>query len=220
MPIAQVEQNDARLRVVRLNQPFIADIKCYVRFWLGCLGVFIGMGALAFAIDASVRQGGVAAPLPNFLSWHSITWFAGVTGAIMLIELIPDFIGLQSPRVFDFDKNRNSLRIDNRPVGSLDSLTIRLQDSIGPSRRAFRLVAMRYGVPYVIAQTQRITVGTVTGKEFGVLASQEARQSKYRLGRWADYEGATTGYDPAWPEYREIFALRDQVEEFLEAVAA
>lgn len=176
--------------------------------------MFISFDLVIAALNIFLSREG-AAPLSPFLPFNMLFLWACLAALVGLANLMPDFLGLQSPRLFDFDISRNAFSVDNRQVGALDMLDVRLQDRFGPSRRAFRIVVISRRRRYLVAQTHRITIAVLSNKEFPLTTAGESLQTKYWFLKWADYDGAKTGFDPAWPDYREIFALHDQINEYI-----
>jgi hypothetical protein len=209
-----IVENDARtLRVHRLNTPYIADIKSGIAAWLGSWIFFGVFDLLTIGLSRWVGSNQIQPFLSAglFLLWESLLALA------VAANLIPDFIGLLSPREFIFDKDRNAFSVEGNKVGFLDTLSIRLQDAFGPSRRAFRIVLSIRGRNYVIAQTQRFTMATFAHKEYTDDAVTEGLQRRYWFNQWADYRGEKTGFSMDWPEYKEIFALYEKLKQFRKA---
>lgn len=138
----------------------------------------------------------------------------GLAALIILVNLAEDF-RLLSPQTFDFDRQEKMFFVDGRKAGRLDTLSLRLQDGFGPSRRAFRIVVTAWENDYVVAQTRRVKMGADVQKEYPDVAVSESRQRRYWFHQWADYAGAKTGFSRDWPDYQEIFALYAELTKFL-----
>ena len=218
MKLAVVQENGRNLSIRRMNTPYIADIKSSIGTWFIFLAFFGSFDLLSVTFNHWLRRMG-STPPNFFLTANELALLLAFAAFAGSMNLIPDFIGLLSPQEFNFDQDQNIFSVDSRKVAALDGLSIFLQDSFGPSRRAFRLVVTVRGTNYVIAQTQRITNATFFGKEYSYIVTSEGQQSKYWFNQWANYAGAKTGFSPEWPEYQEIFHLYAQLNAFVKASA-
>lgn len=215
--LVTVQSDDQSLHVRRLNTSYIADIKSGVGLWLAFLIFFAGLHFLSVAFNEWLRRIGSTPPNP-FMPISALLPFAVIMAFAIAIYLADAFIGLSSPQRFDFDRDRNAFLVEGRKVSPLDTLSLHLQDGLGPSRRAFRILVTAGERNYIIAQTQRITMATLAQKEYPNVASGEGLQRKYWFHQWGDYTGAKTGFSLEWPGYREIFALYDELSGFISAL--
>lgn len=217
MILATVKIEGNNLWVRRENATYFADIRAAAGLWCGLFGGLAGFDlAIEMFFWMQSRIDNINVPASPFLTLHQLLLLAMLEGAMVLANLIPVFAGLRSPKVFTFDGNRDSFLVEGHVAGQLDNLHILIQDSFGPSRRAFRITARVLGKDYVLAHTQRFTTAILFGKEYPQVATQEGLQRQYWFNRWADYEGDKTGFDPTWPEYREIFDIYKQLTNHLQ----
>ncbi len=216
MMLASIENINGVLIFQRSNDSNIKDIKGGVEIWFVSVAFFGGLGLAGYALNLLLRQVGDP-PMSPFLTPGTFLLLISLFGLAVLLNLVPSVVGLTAPRAFTLDAGRNAFLVEGRSAGRLDRLRIVLQDGFGPSRRAFRVVARVDGRDHVLAHTQRFTAATFAGREYPSAATQEGLRRKYWCNRWADYEGGKTGYDPAWPEYRELFALYEQLTNYTEA---
>jgi len=217
MSLAIVMNNGQSLHIRRLNTSYIADIKSGGGLWLAPLIIFVGLHFLSVAFNEWLRRTGSIPPGP-FMPISALLPFAVMMAFGMAVYLADDFIGLFSPQTFDFDRDQNAFFANGKKIGDLDRLSLRLQDGLGPSRRAFRIVVTAGEKNYIIAQTRRITMSTLAQKEYPSVATSEGLQRKYWFHRWADYTGAIAGFSSKWPDYQEIFALYAELKIFIPAL--
>ncbi len=217
--LTTIENDGDVLQVRRSNSPYVADIRGAAGIWCGFVVFFsvIGIaGEALFWVQHRVDD----LPMPVFRPPYELLILVTLLAVIQLINLIPIFIGLRSPRVFTLDAGGNAFWVEGQFIASLDHVRVVMQDSFGPSRRALRIVARVLGKEYIIAHTQRLTTATLFQKEYPGVTTQESLQRRYWFNRWADYQGEKTGFDPAWPEYREVFSLYKQLTDYVETKAA
>lgn len=218
MRLATVEDSGSILRIHRLNASCIADIQNNIKIWVISLLFFSGAYLLSLALNELLKWTG-SRPLNPFLTPAQLFQIAALSAIVITFGNKVD-LSLLSPQVFTFDQDKNIFSVDSRFVSRLDKLSVHLQDSFGPSRRAFRLIVTDWGKDYVIAQTQRYTTATFFGKEYSYIVTSEGSQQKYWFRRWANYNGAKTGFDPGWPDYQEIFALHTELKNFINTYQA
>lgn len=217
--LAENEIKDGVLHVRRSNSPYLADIQGATGIWCGFVVFFsvIGIaGEALFWVQHRVDD----LPMPIFRPPYELLLLVTLLAAMLLVNLIPTFVGLRAPQTFTLDAGGNTFSVEGHIVASLDHVHVAMQDSFGPSRRAFRIVARVLGQEYVIAHTQRLTTATLYQKEYPGVTTQESLQRRYWFNGWADYQGEKTGFDPAWPEYREVFSLYEQLTNYMEQARA
>ncbi len=216
MKIAQVDHAGQNLSVQRLNTPYVSEIKSGIAFWLTAVLLFGIFSGLSVGYNAWLRHMGSTAP-NDLMSLDIFLLWAVLIALVIIVNLCPSFLDMASPRLFCFDQENNAFWVDGKNVSSLDRISLRLQDGWGTTRRAFRLVVLAEGKVYVLAQTQRFTSATLNHTEYYYLGRTEGRAAKYRFFRWASYEGQNTGFSKDWPGYTEIFALYEDLFEFIES---
>lgn len=217
--LAAVESGGDVLQVRRSNSPYVADIRGAASLWCWSL-VFFSVVALANEALIWVQRQVGDSPVLVFTRPVDVLIMETLLAVILLVSLMPIFVGLRAPQTFTLDAGRNTFLVEGQTVGTLDHVRVVMQDNFGPSRRAFRIVARVLGQEYVVAHTQRLTTATLYQKEYPGVTTQESRQRRYWFNRWADYQGEKTGFDPAWPEYRDIFSLYKQLTDCVEKAKA
>ncbi len=217
MILATVQNNNKCLHIRRLNTSYVADIKNGVGLWLAFSIFFAGLHFMSVAFNEWLRQTG-SIPPNQFMRVADVLYLTVFMAIVMSVYLADDFIGLFSPQMFDFDRDHNTFLVEGKKVSDIDTLSLRLQDGLGPSRRAFRIVVTVGEKNYIIAQTQRITISTLIQREYPSGASGEGLQRKYWFHQWSDYTGVKTGFSLEWPGYREIFALYAELEKWSESL--
>ncbi len=218
MKLVDLKYHQGKLQVQRLNGPFNADLKRCLLLWLAALlfpALTGGVGDLVI-LWVIHTDGQSTIPMP-MTSQFFLVIVVSVTLAF-IASLLPTFQAMLSPSMFLLDVTKNTLAVNGRKVGKLSLTRLVLQDSFGPGPRALRLIILseRENM-FIVAQTQRfgINYGGLSREYIGA-DRQERRQDKYWLGQWATYTGVKTGFNPAWPEYCEIFALYTSIKEYVE----
>lgn len=218
MRLVNLKYYEGKLQVQRLKGAFNADIKKGLLLWLGALLFFALTGGAGDLIILWVIHTDGQSPISMpMTSQYFLVIVVSVTFAFG-VSLIPTLQAMPSHGTLLLDATQNTLAVNNKQVGKLSSARLILQDSFGPGPRALRLIMLseRENM-FIVAQTQRF------GADYGGLSreyisadGQERRQDKYWFGQWATYTGAKTGFNPAWPEYREIVALYTTMKEWIE----
>ncbi len=208
--LATITQSDGVLHLRKLNDAYIADLKHGLGFWLTALLLLSVFGAGVQIIRVVARRPDGTYTLSPFLTLDQALLFALLGALVVLVNLIQDFRGLLSPHQFTFDESRNVFLVEGKAEGSLTGLRLALEDSFGTTYRIFRVtVTLEDGQKFVLAQTPMFAPAYPMRYDYepaGLMAIK-----KHGNWKWAEYQGATTGFNKSWPEYRQLFSLYQEL---------